>query len=1141
MIRTLRSAQALLLLLAAGHVSAQTTPQLSTGGFTASWQIVGANANQMLFKVSATTAGTTGPWVSISMDPNGKSHVASDMYVGYMSTAGTGVLDTFSAQQAQPTYDTQQDALSPNVVVDTNGNLNFSFIRNFNTGDTNNDQAITSATTTIGWAFGAGSAQSGANCQYNYHGKTNRGNANFNLVTTAATPAPTAAGTTLAPTPAPTTPAPTTPAPTFGPTPAIAVPAGSFSYVSTNKDFNLVWNVNAATGNITMSMYAPCNGYVGVSFGNVNSLSHSKSDTIVGWVTTTGTVNILDAYSDALIQPVYDNTTQDVTVLSGQNTAQGVMITFTRKLQNNDLTQDYQFLNNGNGTNLGWAYAIAAPSGTGADAAYAQHPKTTRDNAKLDFFTGKAVAVATGQTAANQISTADGSSVVQFQKTTDAATGLPAFTFTLIGPAGANWVGVGFATTRTHQATDFYIAYMGSAGITVVDLFSNDQTTTEQYDASQDAKMIMGQKLANGGITATFTRLADTKDTAGDVVIPNGPIVMSVAAGAQGANAPPAAVTGTTVTYGAHTPASTAARNFFSVNLFTGGVMAVQKPLYPDVELTIIVSVVIGVYALFRFGWKAIKAVKANRNDPVLLQEEPEETYEAPVSAYYYRGSVAVPYRTDASGVMVEENTKNSKVVSPGSRFKKVEEKYGSALLTTKDGLKSNGNSVTNLASRIAHYRIPKSSMSVADLALGLVYLIINLAFVLKPPTQPVIGLVWGYLATANALFVALPATRNSVMVWLLGLPFDKTIMYHRWLGRLVLFQATVHWYYYPMSLRPIYGAKWDYGLVAWICMAIILATSIGWIRRHHFNFFFNSHFAFIAFYITGALHSNLSFVYFAYAATFFYGLDRVIRMFWGAFPSKTVKLEVISGAVRVVFKKHFAAQYKVGQYVFLNFPEIGILEWHPFTLASGPDEQYCEVMIKGLGDHTKKLLAAAEGNRQLWIRVDGPYGKWPYNFARFRGVVLVAGGVGVTPSMALIRHVFHINRETNEVDPYLQDVYFIWSCRNEKEFGWYRDMLEEAMARSALENSKYPRLHGYVHITKPEGGIELPGYIKSGRPNVHEIFDRIEQNGASQEGMRVAVVACGPEVMVSEAWDETSSRTKGSVRFDFHHETFEF
>ena len=56
----------------------------------------------------------------------------------------------------------------------------------------------------------------------------------------------------------------------------------------------------------------------------------------------------------------------------------------------------------------------------------------------------------------------------------------------------------------------------------------------------------------------------------------------------------------------------------------------------------------------------------------------------------------------------------------------------------------------------------------------------------------------WGYVACANGLFVVIPASRNGLWAWLLGLPFDKTITIHRWMGRLVFVEVTIHmlWYF---------------------------------------------------------------------------------------------------------------------------------------------------------------------------------------------------------------------------------------------------------------------------------------------------------------------------------------------------------
>jgi hypothetical protein len=38
-----------------------------------------------------------------------------------------------------------------------------------------------------------------------------------------------------------------------------------------------------------------------------------------------------------------------------------------------------------------------------------------------------------------------------------------------------------------------------------------------------------------------------------------------------------------------------------------------------------------------------------------------------------------------------------------------------------------------------------------------------------------------GSLAAANAGLLVVPATRNSALTWLLGLPFDRVVVYHRY------------------------------------------------------------------------------------------------------------------------------------------------------------------------------------------------------------------------------------------------------------------------------------------------------------------------------------------------------------------------
>ncbi len=41
---------------------------------------------------------------------------------------------------------------------------------------------------------------------------------------------------------------------------------------------------------------------------------------------------------------------------------------------------------------------------------------------------------------------------------------------------------------------------------------------------------------------------------------------------------------------------------------------------------------------------------------------------------------------------------------------------------------------------------------------------------------------------------------------------------------------------------------------------------------------------------------------------------------------------------------------------------------------------------------------------KSLWIRVDGPYGDLNMNYRRYPVLLLVSGGIGVTPAMGILK-----------------------------------------------------------------------------------------------------------------------------------------
>ncbi len=75
----------------------------------------------------------------------------------------------------------------------------------------------------------------------------------------------------------------------------------------------------------------------------------------------------------------------------------------------------------------------------------------------------------------------------------------------------------------------------------------------------------------------------------------------------------------------------------------------------------------------------------------------------------------------------------------------------------------------------------------------------------------------------------------------------------------------------------------------------------------------------------------------------------------WGIVPMKTTLLQLKdeeNNVIQLRFPKHKLADllslYKVGQYIFVNFPGISMLEWHPYSISSGPEERTIEIHIKG-------------------------------------------------------------------------------------------------------------------------------------------------------------------------------------------------
>ena len=72
----------------------------------------------------------------------------------------------------------------------------------------------------------------------------------------------------------------------------------------------------------------------------------------------------------------------------------------------------------------------------------------------------------------------------------------------------------------------------------------------------------------------------------------------------------------------------------------------------------------------------------------------------------------------------------------------------------------------------------------------------------------------------------------------------------------------------------------------------------------------------------------------------------------------------------------------------------------HPFSLSAAPDGRSLRITVKALGDHSARLAEVAPGTRVL---AEGPFGVFTSAMRRREKVLLIAGGIGITPVRALL------------------------------------------------------------------------------------------------------------------------------------------
>jgi predicted ferric reductase len=107
----------------------------------------------------------------------------------------------------------------------------------------------------------------------------------------------------------------------------------------------------------------------------------------------------------------------------------------------------------------------------------------------------------------------------------------------------------------------------------------------------------------------------------------------------------------------------------------------------------------------------------------------------------------------------------------------------------------------------------------------------------------------------------------------------------------------------------------------------------------------------------------------------------------------------------------------------------------HPFSLSAAPTATALRLTVKALGDGTRDLQDVPVGT---WVIAEGPYGAVTSSRRTRRNVLLIAGGVGITPMRALF--------ETLPLDAG-EDLLLLYRARGVEDL-LFRDELDALAAR---------------------------------------------------------------------------------------------
>ena len=181
--------------------------------------------------------------------------------------------------------------------------------------------------------------------------------------------------------------------------------------------------------------------------------------------------------------------------------------------------------------------------------------------------------------------------------------------------------------------------------------------------------------------------------------------------------------------------------------------------------------------------------------------------------------------------------------------------------------------------------------------------------------------------------------------------------------------------------------------------------------------------------------------------------------------------------------------RFEAGQHAKLSFLKRHLWAPHPFSFSAAPNGTSLRFSIKALGDFTKRIPTLTPGTRVI---IDGPLGAFTASNAETKKLLLVAGGIGITPLFSMFASASSSER----------DVTLLFAARNATALTFFSELQHMVVAHS--------NLHAVCFIAEGEDPPAAPGMVVQ-----HGFINEVAIRRLVPDAAERDAYVCGPPKMM--------------------------